>query len=93
MRRIKDAVPHFVTESLFEKFLQIHEQNYATIALEEQEFYLKVCRIAVRRFLANDAVINALTSLRMDASKRMTHLVAREALEKKFMERCRQAAQ
>lgn len=50
---------------------------------------MKVCRIAVRSFLSNDAVINALISARMDVKKRKTHLIARQALEKKFIDLCR----
>lgn len=69
-------------------FLEIQEQNYNIFSLEEQKFYLKVSRIAVRSFLANDAVINCLISSRIHGNKRKTHLIATEALEKKFIGIC-----
>ena len=45
---------------------------------------MKVARIGIVNFLQDDAVLISLTSNRMSEAKREIHLIAREALLKRF---------
>jgi hypothetical protein len=89
MKKIKDSISHYVNESVIQYFFQIHETKCEIYKEEEQQFYMKLCRIAIVTFLRNDSIIISLTSTRMSESKRKTHLVAREALLRKFLELAR----
>lgn len=89
MKKIKDSISHYVNESVIQYFFQVHEPKCEIYQEEEQQFYMKLCRIAIITFLRNDAIIISLTSTRMSEAKRKTHLIAREALLKKFLELAR----
>ena len=86
MKKIKDSVSHYLNESVIQYFFQVHEPKCEIYSLEEQQFYMKLCRIAIVTYLRNDAIIVSLTSTRMSEAKRKTHLIAREALLKKFLQ-------
>jgi hypothetical protein len=90
VKKIKESVTHYVNEGVLPCFMEIHEPNCELYSYEEQHFYMKVCRIAIRSFLHNDAVIISLTSARMSHAKRNTHLVARDALLRKFLQLAQQ---
>jgi hypothetical protein len=51
---------------------------------------MKLCRIVALTFLRNDSIIVSLTSARMGKSKRVSHLIAREAVLRKFLEMARE---
>ena len=89
MKKIKESVTHYVNENVILKFLEIHEPKCELYSYDEQEFYMKISRIAIIRFLDDDAVLISLTSNRMSEAKRKIHLVARDALLRKFIELCR----
>jgi hypothetical protein len=86
MKKIKDSISHYVNESVIQYFFQVHEPKCEIYEEEEQQFYMKLCRIAIVTFLRNDAIIISLTSTRMSEAKRKTHLVARDALLRKFIQ-------
>lgn len=89
MKKIKDSISHYVNESVIQYFFQVHEPKCEIYLEEEQQFYMKLCRIAIVTFLTNDAIIISLTSTRMSEAKRKTHLIARDALLRKFLELAR----
>jgi hypothetical protein len=89
MRKIRDSVCHYVNEGIIRHFFQIHEPKCEIYCEAEQEYYMKLCRIAVLAFLRSDAIIVSLTSARMAKSKRLSHLIARDAVLRKFMEMAR----
>ena len=80
MKKIKESVTHYVNEGVLPCFMEIHEPNCELYSYEEQHFYMKVCRIAIRGFLHNDAVIISLTSARRALQHAgfivMTHVIA-----------------
>lgn len=84
IRKIKDSMSHYVNENTLESFLHIHEPDCNIYTMEEQEFYLKACRVAIAYFLKHESVLVTLTSSRMSAVNRHAHLIARRALEKFF---------
>ena len=86
MRKIKDSACHYLDHTALRYFFQVHEPECEIYSAEEQEFYMKVCRISIISFLRNDAIIVTLTSLRMGEAKRKNHLIAREALLRRFLE-------
>ena len=86
MKRIKEAKTHYLDENNLSRFFEIQEPSCEIYPLEEQQFYMKVCRIAVLNFLDNDAILISLTSSRMSESKREMHLIARKALRELMME-------
>jgi hypothetical protein len=90
MKKIKESITHYVNENVILKFMEIHEPKCELYDYDEQLFYMKVSRIAIIKFLQDDAVLISLTSNRMSQAKREIHLIAREALLNKFMEICRQ---
>ena len=90
MKKIKESVTHYVNENVILKFLEIHEPKCELYSFEEQLFYMRICRIAILRFLENDAILISLTSNRMSEAKREIHLIARDALLRKFKQICRE---
>jgi hypothetical protein len=88
-RKIRESITHFVNEAIFLRFLEIHEPNCELYSLEEQLFYMGVCRTLALTFLRNEVRLIALTSKRMSHAKREIHLVARQALVDKFLQVCR----
>lgn len=90
MKKIKESITHYVNENVILKFLEIHEPKCELYDYEEQQFYMKVSRIAIMKFLDDDAVLISLTSNRMSEVKRKIHLIARDALFRKFRELCHQ---
>jgi hypothetical protein len=93
MKKIKESITHYVNENVILKFLEIHEPKCELYDYDEQLFYMKVSRIAILKFLQDDAVLISLTSNRMSEAKRRIHLIARDALLRKFVELCRQSKQ
>ena len=93
MKKIKESITHYVNENVILKFLEIHEPKCELYDYEEQQFYMKVSRIAILKFLEDDAILISLTSNRMSAAKREIHLIARDALLRKFKDICRQCRQ
>lgn len=89
MKRIKDSVATYVNEKVIIKFLEIQEAKCELYSYEEQLFYLKVCRMAIMKFLKDDAVLLCMTSSRMSEAKRKAHLMARQALLREFTRLCR----
>jgi len=84
MKKIKESITHYVNENVILKFMEIHEPKCELYSYDEQLFYMKVARIGIVNFLQDDAVLISLTSNRMSEAKREIHLIAREALLKKF---------
>lgn len=93
MKKIKESITHYVNQNVILKFLEIHEPKCELYDYDEQLFYMKVSRIAIIKFLEDDAVLISLTSNRMSEAKRQIHLIAREALLNKFKQLCQQYKQ
>ena len=93
MKKIKESITHYVNENLLLKFLEIHEPKCELYDYDEQLFYMRVARIAILKFLEDDAILISLTSNRMSEAKRKIHLIARDALHRKFIELCKQYRQ
>ena len=93
MKKIKESITHYVNENVILKFLEIHEPKCELYDYDEQLFYMRVSRIAIIKFLEEESVLISLTSNRMSESKRQIHLIARDALFRKFTELCRQRKQ
>ena len=89
MKRIKEAKTHYLDEGAVQRLVEIQEPSCEIYPLEEQEFYMQVCRIAVLFFLDNDAILISLTSSRMSRPKREMHLIARDALIRKIRQLAR----
>ena len=90
MKKIKESITHYVNENVILKFLEIHEPKCDLYDYDEQLFYMKVSRIAIIQFLESDAILISLTSNRMSEAKREIHLIARDALLRKFKDLCQQ---
>ena len=70
MKKIKESITHYVNENVILKFMEIHEPKCELYGYDEQLFYMKVSRIAIVKFLQDDAVLISLTSNRMSQAKR-----------------------
>jgi hypothetical protein len=84
IKTIKEKSSHYLDESDLRTFFVIQSPRCQVYSLEEQQFYMRVCRILVSYFLRSEVVLISATSTRMNEYNRRIHLVGREVLLKIF---------
>lgn len=57
MRGMRDSFSHYLNEAVLTRFFELQEPNLQVYSYEEQISYMKVCRMAVQHFLANDSLV------------------------------------
>lgn len=51
MKRIRESIAHYVDENVILQFFQIHDPRCDIYEEAEQEFYMRVCRMAISFYL------------------------------------------
>jgi hypothetical protein len=77
LKIIKENASHYLDECDLKTFFIIQTPHCTVYSPEEQEFYMKICRILVCYFLKSEIVLISTTSTRMNEYNRKIHLIGR----------------